>query len=81
MVPEPITRARRQAGEPGRDLGHHVDRVRGDEQDRVRRRVEDAGDHVAEHRGVAAEEREPGLAGRCATPAAITTTPAPARSW
>ena len=54
----------RQAGEAGRDLGHHVDGVGGDEQDRVGGGVEDAGDHVAEHRGVAAEEREAGLARR-----------------
>ena len=53
----------RQAGEAGGDMGHHVDGVGGDEEDRIGGGAGDAGDDCAKHLGVAFEKLEAGFAG------------------
>ena len=53
---------RRKTRDPRGDLGHRVDRVGRDQQDRVRCSGQDLGQDVGEHRGVALEQVEPALA-------------------
>ena len=66
VVPEPNTRPGRDpglGGEPGGEVGHHVHRVRGDDDHRIRGVLQHRRDDLAEHRGVAPQELEPGFPG------------------
>ena len=64
MVPDPTTRREIRLGPPRdlqRDLGHDIDRVGRHQQDRLRRRLQYARDHVAEHGGIALQQFQPRL--------------------